>query len=206
MTVDIESWTPRTKIGLLVKEGKITSIDELFSMNIKIREPEIVDILLPDLEEQVIYDAIQFVQKQTREGEKTKIKVPVVVGNRNGYVGVGAGKARQIRDAIAKAIEEAKLNIIPVLRGCGSWECRCGLPHSVPTRVEGKCGSVRVILMPAPSGVGLVAGEPAKIVLRMAGIKDVWSKTFGNTRTTLNFLKATYNALKKTITLPVKKF
>jgi len=103
-----------------------------------------------------------------------------------------------VRQAIEKAIIDAKLNIIPVRRGCGSWECLCNTPHSVPFKVKGKCGSVEIILIPAPKGVGLVAGETAKTVLRLAGIKDVWTRTRGETRTTINFAKATYYALKKT--------
>jgi len=122
----------------------------------------------------------------------------VVVGDEDGHIGVGIGKAKQIRVAIEKAIMNAKLNIIPVRRGCGSWECSCNEPHSVPIKVSGKSGSVEVILIPAPKGVGLVAGEVAKVVLRMAGIKDVWTRTIGETRTTLNFVKATYEALKNT--------
>ena len=97
-----------------------------------------------------------------------------------------------------KAIRDAKLNIVPVRRGCGSWECRCGEPHSVPFTVVGKSGSVRVIIKPAPKGTGLVAGEVAKVVLRLAGIRDVWMDTFGETRTTVNFAKATVNALRNT--------
>ena len=83
-------------------------------------------------------------------------------------------------------------------RGCGSWECSCGEPHSIPFKVEGKAGSVRVTLLPAPKGVGLVIGDSAKVVLRLAGIKDIWSKTKGETRTTVNFVKAVYEALKNT--------
>ena len=69
-------------------------------------------------------------------------------------------------------------------------------PHSVPFRVVGKSGSVEIELIPAPLGVGLVAGDVAKVLLRLAGIRDIWVFTRGETRTTLNFAKATYNALK----------
>jgi len=193
---NLEEWVPRTRIGKMVKEGKIASIDEIFAMNIPILEPEIVDYLLPDLKHEII--DVGIVQKQTDAGELSRFRVVVIVGNENGYVGIGKGKAKQLRFAIEKAIINAKLNIAPVRRGCGSWECMCGTPHSVPFTVSGKSGSVRITLYPAPKGTGLVAGDVAKVVLRMAGIKDVWSKTLGETRTTYNFARATYNALVNT--------
>ncbi|MCC6009801.1 MAG: 30S ribosomal protein S5 [Fervidicoccaceae archaeon] len=193
---NLEEWVPRTRIGKMVKEGKITSIDEIFAMNVPILEPEIVDYLLPDLKHEII--DVGIVQKQTDAGELSRFRVVVIVGNENGYVGIGKGKAKQLRFAIEKAIINAKLNIAPVRRGCGSWECMCGTPHSVPFTVSGKSGSVRITLYPAPKGTGLVAGDVAKVVLRMAGIKDVWSKTLGETRTTYNFARATYNALVNT--------
>ncbi len=193
---NLEEWVPRTKVGRMVKEGRITSIKELFELNLPILEPEIVDLLLPNLQHEVI--DISIVQKQTDAGELSRFKAVVVMGNGEGYVGIGTGKAKQLRFAIQKAIVNAKLNIVPVRRGCGSWECMCGEPHSVPFTVKGKSGSVEVILYPAPKGTGLVAGDTAKVVLRMAGIKDVWTKTLGETRTTYNFARATYNALKNT--------
>jgi len=192
----LEEWVPKTKVGRLVKEGKIANIEEIFRRNLPILEPEIVDVLLPGLQAEVI--DITHVQKMTDAGRVTRYRATVVVGNRDGYVGLGKGKARQLRDAIDKAIRDAKLNITPVRRGCGSWECTCGEPHSVPFTVEGKSGSVRVVLKPAPKGTGLVAGNIAKVVLSLAGIKDVWSQTFGETRTTYNFARATYLALRNT--------
>ncbi len=192
----LDEWVPRTRVGRMVKEGRITNIKELFELNLPILEPEIVDFLLPDLKHEVI--DISIVQKQTDAGELSRFKAVVVMGNEDGFVGIGTGKAKQLRFAIQKAITNAKLNITPVRRGCGSWECMCGEAHSVPFTVSGKSGSVEVTLYPAPRGTGLVAGDVAKVVLRMAGITDVWTKTLGETRTTLNFAKATYNALKNT--------
>ncbi len=192
----LEDWQPRTLTGRLVKEGKITSIEQIFRMNLPILEPEIVDFLLPGLEHEVI--DVSIVQKMTDAGRITRFRAVVVVGNRNGYVGLGKGKARQFRFAIEKALRNAKLNIIPVRRGCGSWECTCGEPHSVPFTVRGKSGSVEVILKPAPKGTGLVAGDVAKTVLRLAGISDVWTFTKGETRTSYNFARATYLALRNT--------
>jgi small subunit ribosomal protein S5 len=189
-------WVPRTKVGRLVKEGRITSVDEIYRRNLPILEPEIVDILLPNLEHEVI--DVGIVQKMTDAGRITRYRAVVVIGNRDGYVGIGKGKARQFRLAVDKAITNAKLNITPVRRGCGSWECTCGEPHSVPYTVRGKSGSVEVILKPAPKGTGLVVGDVAKVVLRLAGITDVWSYTRGETRTTYNFARATYEALRNT--------
>ncbi len=194
--VDLSAWEPRTELGRLVKEGKIRTIDEIFANNYIIKEPEIVDILLPGLKQELL--AVNLVQRQTHAGERSQFRAVVAVGNEDGYVGVGVGKAKQVRQAIEKAVREAKLNLIPVRRGCGSWKCSCDEPHSVPFVVRGKAGSVEVTLIPAPKGVGLVAGDVAKVVLRLAGIKDVWTQTRGETRTTLNFAMAVYNALRNT--------
>ncbi|MCF8885417.1 MAG: 30S ribosomal protein S5 [Nitrososphaerota archaeon] len=190
------SWIPKTKVGRMVKSGQITSIDEIFANNLKITEPEIVDYLLPGLEQEVI--DIKLVQKQTDAGERSRFKAIAVVGNRDGYVGLGTGKSVHVVSAIEKAIRNAKMNLTPVVRGCGSWECSCGTPHSLPVKVEGKWGSVKIQLLPGPRGLGIVAGETARIVLDLAGVQDVWTKTFGETRTTLSFAGATYMALKNT--------
>ncbi len=192
----LESWVPRTRVGKMVVEGKITSLKDIFDNNLPLLEPEIVDYLLPDLKYERI--DVGIVQKVTDAGRVSRFRVVVVIGNGDGFVGVGAGKARQYLVALRKALRNAKLNITPVRRGCGSWECRCGEPHSVPFIVKGKSGSVVVTLKPAPKGTGLVAGDVAKAVLRMAGIKDVWTETLGETRTTLNFAKAVVEALRNT--------
>lgn len=196
MSVNVEEWIPRTKLGWMVKEGKITSIDQIFAINAIIMEPEIVDILLPNLSQEII--DVVLVQKMTDAGRISRFRAVVAIGNGDGYVGLGIAKARQLRTAIEKAVIDAKLNIVPVRRGCGSWECSCKEPHSVPFRVAGKAGSVEVTLIPAPLGVGLVAGEVAKVILRLAGIRDVWTFSKGESRTTINFAKAVYNALKNT--------
>ena len=192
----VEEWVPRTKLGRLIQEGKIASIEEIFMEGHRIREPEIVDILLPNLEEEVIN--INLVQKQTDAGEQSRFKAIVAIGNRDGYVGLGSGKARQVRTAIEKAASDARLNITPVRRGCGSWECGCGRPHSLPFQVKGKCGSVEVVLIPGPRGLGLVASEIAKIILSLAGTKDCWTRSYGSTRTVPSFAYAVFDALKKT--------
>jgi small subunit ribosomal protein S5 len=186
----------------MVKEGRITSIAELFAQNFKITEPEIVDYLLPNLEQEVL--DINLVQKQTAAGERSRFRAIVIVGNRDGYVGLGTGKAVHVVSAIEKAVKNAKMNIIPVRRGCGSWECACGQPHSLSTKVEGKRGSVRIELIAGPRGLGIVAGEAARIVLELAGVEDVWTRTYGETRTTLSFAGAVIEALRNTnkIVLP----
>ena len=191
-----EEWKPRTRVGQLVKEGKITSLKELFERNLPITEPEIVRVLLPKLKYEVL--DIKIVQKQTDAGEISRYKVLIVMGNMDGYVSFGTGKARQLRVAIQKAINDALMNIIPVRRGCGSWECTCGEPHSLPFTVSGRAGSVEVVLFPAPKGTGLVVGPALKTLLTFAGIRDVWSRTKGATYTTENFIKAGYMALYNT--------
>lgn len=191
-----EEWVPRTRVGRLVYEGKITSLEELFAEGYRIVEPEMADVLVEDLEEEVI--TINLVQRQTDAGEKTRFRAVVAVGNRDGIIGLGSGKARHIRVAIDKAAQDARKNLTIVRRGCGSWECGCGRPHSLPFRVEGKCGAVRVVLIPGPRGLGLVAGETGKVILRLAGIEDCWVRAYGPTRTVPSYAYAMFNALKKT--------
>lgn len=198
-----ESWVPRTKLGKMVLEGQISSIEELFMEGYKIRESEIVDVLLPDLQEEVIN--IGLVQKQSDAGEKSQFRATVVVGNRDGYVGLGSGKAKQVRSAIEKAAVDARLNITPVRRGCGSWECGCGKQHSLPFQVQGGCGGVEVVLIPGPRGLGVVASESAKIILGLAGVKDTWTRSYGSTRTVPSFACAVFDALKKTYQLVTPK-
>ncbi|MFB6219468.1 MAG: 30S ribosomal protein S5, partial [Halobacteriaceae archaeon] len=141
---------------------------------------------------------INMVQRMTDSGRRVKFRCVVVVGDRNGFVGYAQGRDDQVGGAIQKAIGNAKLNIIDVSRGCGSWECGCGTPHTVALRTEGKAGSVEVELIPAPRGLGLAGGETVRHVLELAGIEDIWTRSSGKTRTTVNFAKATFNALRNT--------
>jgi len=195
----LEQWVPRTRLGKMIQEGRVTSIEEVFMEGLQIREPQIVDALLPDLQEEVIN--INLVQKQTDAGEKSRFKAIVAVGNRDGYMGLGSGKASQVRTAIEKAAVDARLKIVPIRRGCGSWECGCGKLHSIPFQVEGKCGGVRINIVPGPRGLGLVASEVAKVILGLAGIKDCWTRSYGSTRTVPSFAYAVSDALKKTYSL-----
>ena len=192
----VGQWAPKTRLGRMVIEGRITSLKEIFQQGWKIREVGIVDFLLPDVKDEVI--DINLCQKQTDSGERSKFRALVAVGNGDGFIGVGEGKAPRVRTAIEKGIANAKLNISPVQRGCGSWECTCGETHSLPFKVIGKSGSVRVQLMPGPKGLGIVSGDTAKVVLKLAGVKDCWSKSFGSTKTVVSTAHATFNALKQT--------
>jgi small subunit ribosomal protein S5 len=193
---ETEGWIPLTGLGKMVVSGQITSIDQVLESGKPIKEVQIVDTFLPDLVDEVL--DISMVQRMTDSGRRVKFRAVVVVGNRNGYIGFGQGKDAQVGAAITKAIKDAKLSVIKVNRGCGSWECGCGLGHSIPVQVMGKAGSVRVTLKPAPQGIGLVTGDVAKKVLGLAGIRDVWGFSSGETRTTINFAKATFNALIQT--------
>ncbi|NJE84968.1 30S ribosomal protein S5 [Thermococcus sp. CX2] len=202
----LEEWQPRTKLGMLVKEGQITDIHEIFRKGYQIKEPEIVDVLLPEVnlrENQEVLD-IALTVRMTDSGRRIRFRVLAAVGNRDGYVGLGIGHGKEVGIAIRKAINYAKMNIIEIKRGCGSWECRCRRPHSIPFAVEGKEGSVRVRLMPGPRGLGLVIGDVGKKILSLAGVQDVWSQTLGETRTTVNFAKAVFNALYNTNRVAIK--
>lgn len=191
-----EFWEPETRLGMMVKNGEITTIKEALATGLPIREPEIVDILLPNLEDEVL--DVNMVQRMTDSGRRVRFAIMTVVGNGNGYVGLGGSKGKEVGPAIRKAIDNAKLNIIEIRRGCGSWECGCNTPHTLPFMVDGKSGSTEVIFRPAPQGVGLAVGDVAKHILRLSGIKDAWGFTRGETRTTINYAKAVFSALKNT--------
>ena len=137
-----ETWIPRTKLGRMILDGQISSMEELFMEGLKIKEPEIVNTLLPNLQEEVIN--IGLVQKQTDAGEKSQFRAIVVVGNRDGYIGLGSGKARQVRSAIEKSAVNARLNIHPVRRGCGCWECGCGKHHSCHSKLAASAVALKL--------------------------------------------------------------
>lgn len=192
----LDNWVPKTKLGRLVKEGHINSIDEIMQNNLRIRESEIVDALFPDLRQEVV--DVTLVQRQSDSGQQKSFRITVVVGNGEGVLGIGVGKAPEFVPSIRAAEARAKLNLMVFRRGCGSWECRCHDPHSIPFQVKGSSGSVNVMLRPAPKGTGLVTADVGKIVLRIAGINDVWSITKGRSRTSSNFAKAFVDALAQT--------
>ena len=206
----IASWVPKTRLGKLVKSGEIKNIDEIIDNKLKILEDEIVGSLLTLQSDLILIGqakgkfgggkrrAWKQTQRKTQEGNVATFSALVVIGDGQGRVGIGQGRAKETLPARAKALRQAKLNIIKVKRGCGSFECSDKEQHSIPFKVEGKCGSVRVILIPAPQGTGLVIGNEAKKILKLAGIKDIYSKTFGKTKTSLNLAKAVIDALQKT--------
>ena len=189
-------WKPRTKLGRLVREGKITSMSDAIASGLPLREPEIVDILLQNVEDEVL--SVNMVQRMTDSGRRIKFAITTVVGNGDGFVGLGHVKGKEVGQAIRKSIDDAKLHIIEIKRGCGSWQCGCAKPHTLPYAVLGKSGSVEITFKPAPRGVGLAVGNVAKHVLRLAGIKDAWSITDGKTRTTVNMARAAFEALRGT--------
>ena len=194
-------WMPKTKLGKLVQEGKITTMSEALATRLPLRESEIVDALLSEIEEEVI--DVKRVQRMTDSGRRLRFAVTVVVGNGNGFVGVGRAKGKEVGPTMRKAVDNAKLNIIEIRRGCGSWECGCGKPHTLPFAVWGKAGSVEVLFKPAPRGISLAVNDVGKSVLRLAGIKDAWGFAKGHTRTTVNYAYAAFDALKKTTTMRV---
>lgn len=191
-----DTWQPKTRLGRKVQDGDIEDMDAALNSGLPLKEPEIVDQLLPGLEDEVL--DINMVQRMTDSGRRVKFRCVVVIGNRDGYVGYAEGRDDQVGGAIQKAIEVAKLNIIDVSRSCGSWECGCGRPHTTALKTTGQAGSVEVELIPAPRGLGLAGGETVRHVLELAGIDDIWTRSSGKTRTTVNFAKATFNALRNT--------
>jgi small subunit ribosomal protein S5 len=204
------AWKPRTSLGKKVKDGEIKDIDNILDRGIKIMEAEIVDTLLPGLESDMLFigqakgkfgggkrRVFRQTQKKSPEGNKPKFGTYAVIGNRDGYLGLGYGKSKETVPAREKALRNAKLSIMKVRRGCGSWACGCKTPHSIPYAVDGKVGSSYIKLMPAPKGAGLVVEIECAKMLQFAGIKDVYSRTDGQTRTRVNLLKACMKALRK---------
>ena len=203
-------WEPKTKLGLEVKNKSVKNIEELLNSGRKILEEQIVDSLI-DVETDLISigqakgkfgggkrRAWRQTQRKTKEGNVPTFSTMAVVGDNKGHVGLGVGKAKETLPARDKATRKAKLNLIQVKRACSDFDCACDLPHTVPFKIMGKAGSCRVILLPAPQGTGLVAANEIKKILKLAGISDVYSKTFGKQRTTFNLAKACFDALKKT--------
>lgn len=186
-------WTPRSSIGKKVKEKEIVSLEEIFKLGKPILEYEIVDELIPDIGHEII--EIRSTQRMTDCGRKPQFRAVVLVGDKNGHVGVGFSKSEEIRPAIEGAIKNAKRNVISVPLGCGSWECGCGKKHTLPIKAVGKNGSVEVTLKPAPVGVGIAANKIVRKVLSMAGLRDAWSFSSGGTSNIYNMAMATINAL-----------
>jgi small subunit ribosomal protein S5 len=196
-------WTPKTRLGKLVRSGQITSMSQALQSGLRLREAEIVDILLPGLGDEVT--SVNMVQRMTDSGRRVRFSIQAVVGNRDGYVGIGMATGKEVGPTIRRAIDAAKLNIIEIKRGCGSWECGCGTPHTVPFKVVGRAGSAEITVKPAPRGVGLAVGNIAKKVLGLAGIKDAWGFARGQTRTTVNAAQAAYDSMAQTVTTRISE-
>ncbi len=186
-------WVPKTELGRRVFADEITTMAQALETGLPLREPQIVDKLVPGLHDEVL--DVNMVQRMTDSGRRFKFAVTVVVGNGDGFVGLGRAKGREVGPTIRRAIDRAKLEIVEVYRGDGSWECGCGRPHSLPFQIHARVGSVVVTLRPAPRGVGLAVGNVAKPILRFAGITDAWGFTDGHTKTTVNYAQAAYQAL-----------
>ena len=208
-----EIWTPKTELGEMVAKGQVTDINQAINSGKKIMEPEIAD-QLADLQEEVVLiggtpgkggGKRRTVSKRTarmhKSGARYNSKAMTILGNKNGVIGIGMGESDDTRAAIDDANRKAKLNLIEVPRGNGSWEDQGNNDTSIPLAVTGKSGSVTVELKPAPRGTGLAASDEVKKILKLAGIKNAWVKARGTTRTRENLIKATFNALKK-----VKKY
>lgn len=186
-------WKPVTKLGRLVKAKLIDDIVDIFRFSIPIKEQEIVDAFLAgNLKEEVM--EVKSVQKQTQAGQRTRFKAHAIVGDEKNYIGLGWKCHKEVQGAIKGAITMAKLNLIPVRKGY--WGNKIGTTHTVPGKVTGKSGSVKVRLVPAPRGTGLVAPPVTKKLFQFAGIHDVYTKTEGKTRTRGNFIKAAFAAIK----------
>jgi small subunit ribosomal protein S2e len=190
---DEVEWKPVTKLGRLVKSKLIENLVDIFRFSIPIKESEIVDTFLgSSLKEEVM--EVKSVQKQTQAGQRTRFKAYAIVGDEKNFIGLGWKCHKEVQGAIKGAVIMAKLNIIPVRKGY--WGNKIGAIHTVPCKVTGKSGSVKVRLVPAPRGTGLVSPPVTKKLFNFAGIKDIYTKTEGSTRTRGNFVKAAFAAIK----------
>ena len=206
----LANWDPKTKLGKEVRDGKIKTLQEIISTGKKILEPEIIDTITPIKSDLISIGqakgkfgggkrrAWRQTQRKTKEGNVLSFSTMAVVGDEKGHVGIGVGRAKETLPARDKAVKKAKLNMIEVKRVCAGFDCACSEPHSIPFKVTGKEGSVKVTLIPAPQGTGLVVAKELKKILALAGVQDVYSKTFGKQRTTFNLAKACFDALSKT--------
>lgn len=215
----LDAWEPRTSLGKKVKNREITDINYIIDNGLKILESEIVDILLPNLETDLLLigqskgkfgggqrRVFRQTQKKTREGNKPKFSTIAIAGNKDGYVGIGYGKSKETVPAREKAFRSAKLNMIKIRRGNGSWQDSSDDAHTIPFTVEGKCGSVKIKLMPAPKGTGLCVEKECQKILQLAGIKNVRSKTQGQTKTKINLILACEKALKQLMKTKVQAY
>ena len=199
----LDSWNPRTTLGKKVKAGEITNLNDILKSGKPILESEIVDFLLPNLMQETI--ELSSTQRMTDSGRKAKYRAVVVVGDGQEYIGIGQGKADEVRPAIEAAVKDAKLNITHVNLGCGSSQCDCKTRHSLPIQITGKHGGVKITLTPAPRGTGIVANKVVKKVIQLAGIKDIWTKAEGRTKNRFNTSMAVVDAIDQLNKIRVKQ-
>ena len=215
---DIEAWQPKTELGKKVKSGEIRTMDQVLDSKLRIMETRIIDIVMPNMSTDLLLvgqskgkfgggqrRVFRQTQKKTKEGNKPHFSTLAIIGNMDGYVGMGYGKSKETVPAREKAMRNAKLNIIRIIRGNGSWQDFSTEPNSIPYTVQGKCGSVIVKLIPAPRGTGLRIEKECAKILKLAGIKDVWSQTYGKSGTKLNLIYACFAALKNLSEIKVQK-
>ena len=144
---------------------------------------KLIDVSQLELQEKVV--EIRRVTKVVKGGRNLRFAALVVVGDENGHVGIGAGKAMEVPDAIKKAVEDAKKNLIVVPM----------VGTTIPHEVHGNFGAGKILIMPAKEGTGTIAGGPARAVLELAGLKDVRAKSLG-TNNPRNMVNATIEGLK----------
>lgn len=204
-----KEWIPKTKLGERVVKGEVKDIKEILEKGEVILESGIVDALVPNLRSELVYiggspgkgggtrrTATKRTARMHKSGRRFKMSAMVAAGNEDGILGIGVARSKENRTAIEKAENQARMNVIMVRRGCGSWECGCGGQHSIPFKSQAKEGSVKVTLIPAPKGVGIVGCDAIKKIAKLAGIKDIWINAEGNTGARSNLVAAFFEALR----------
>ena len=193
-------WKPKTNLGKLSKLGKIYTLDHIFYDSIPIKEHQIVDCIRYSkylLEECLL---IKIVQKPTKINKRTKYKAILAVGDKKGHIGIGEDSDKEKDIALKKAVIKAKLNIIPIRRGY--FKNNIGEPHTIYRKIIGECGGIKLELIPAQRGTGIVGVNTSKKIFELCGIEDIIIKTFGKSNEKENFIKAIYNALYKSYKYP----